>query len=214
MPPPSGRYSANPRPRPVAQGHEPAADPRVMDETDTPTRPVAAAGEKARARAILASIRTLQQVESEQRPPTTVERDILAGFGGFGAVALSLFPDPVTGRYKDAGWQVLGDDLEALLSPAEYDSAKRTIFSQFFTSPVVMDAMHEALKRLGVPEGATVLEPGCGTGNFMSHSRPGQRFIGVELDSVSGRIARALHPAGRHSGSRASRRAASRPSMP
>ena len=126
--------------------------------------------------------------------PRRAERQILARFGGFGAVALSLFPDPVTGRYKDAGWQALGDELKSLLTPEEYDSARRTVFSQYFTSPVVMQAMHLGVRRLGVPENATVLEPGCGTGNFMSHAPAGHRFIGVELDSISGRIARVLHP--------------------
>jgi len=58
----------------------------------------------------------------------------------------------------------------------------------------VIDAIQQAVVRLGVPAQATVLEPGCGTGNFMAQARPGQRFIGVEMDSISGRIARALHP--------------------
>src|SRR5262249_48781739 len=55
-------------------------------------------------------------------------------------------------------------------------------------------ALHQALTRLGVPDNALVLEPGCGTGNFMSQGRPGMRYLGVELDRISGRIARALHP--------------------
>ena len=54
--------------------------------------------------------------------------------------------------------------------------------------------MHEAISRLGVPANATILEPGCGTGNFMSQGQPGTRFIGVEMDSISGRIAKAIHP--------------------
>ena len=78
-----------------------------------------------------------------------------------------------------------------MLTSAEYDSAKRTTFNAFYTSPTVITAMHEALARLGVPAGATVLEPGCGIGNFMV---PGKRYIGVELDTISGRIAKALHP--------------------
>jgi hypothetical protein len=73
---------------------------------------------------------------------------MLARFAKFGAVALSLFPDPVTGRYKDAGWQVLGGELKSLLNPAEYDSAKRTTFNAFYTSPTVITAMHRALTRL------------------------------------------------------------------
>ena len=116
-------------------------------------------------------------------------------FGGFGPVALSLFPDPVTGSYKDPAWQALGETLRMLLSPEEYESAKRTTFNAFYTSPTVIRAMHEALGRLGVPREATVLEPGCGTGNFMALAPQGMRFIGVELDSLSGRIARTLHPA-------------------
>src|SRR5260370_19794665 len=100
----------------------------------------------------------------------------------------------VTGRYKDATWQALGVELKTLLSPEEYDSAKRTTFNAFYTSPTVIAAIHEAISRLGVPRKSTILEPGCGTGNFMNQGREGMRFIGVELDSISGRIARALHP--------------------
>ncbi len=166
-----------------------------MEGTDTTTAPPpVASGEKAKARDILAAVKTLQTVEREHRPATAEERQVLGRFGGFGAVALGIFPDPVTGRYKDAGWQALGDELKSLLTEEEYASARRTTFSQFFTSPVVMQAMHQALARLGVPENATVLEPGCGTGRFMTNAPAGQRFIGVELDSISGRIARVLHP--------------------
>jgi len=81
-----------------------------------------------------------------------------------------------------------------LLTPEEYDSAKRTTFNAFYTSPTVIAAIHEAIGRLGVPDKATILEPGCGTGNFMSQGSDGHHFIGVELDSISGRIAKALHP--------------------
>ena len=156
--------------------------------------PGIASGEKGKARDILAAIRTLQAIEHDRRPATPQERAVLARFGGFGAVALTLFPDPITGRYKDAGWQVLGDELKALLSQEEYDSAKRTTFNAFYTSPAVIAAMHEGLRRLGVPPNAIVLEPGCGTGNFLGHAAEGTRFIGVEMDGISGRIARVLHP--------------------
>jgi N12 class adenine-specific DNA methylase/predicted RNA methylase len=179
--------------RPRRPGPESPGGHRTMEGTDT-TPPGLAAGEKAKARDIIAAIRTLQAIEREHRQATEPERRTLARFGGFGAVALSLFPDPLTVRYKDAGWQALGDELKSLLSPEEYDSARRTTFSQFFTSPAVMQAMHRAIRRLGVPEQATVLEPGCGTGQFMAQAPDGMRFIGVELDAISGRIARALHP--------------------
>jgi N12 class adenine-specific DNA methylase len=151
-------------------------------------------GEKGKARDLLAAIRTLKTLEQDRRPATSAERDILARFNGFGAVALSVFPDPVTGRYKDAGWQVLGTELQSLLTSDEYASAKRTTFNAFYTSPVVIGAMHQALCRLGVPSNATILEPGCGIGNFLGQGRPSQHFIGVEMDGISGRIARAMHP--------------------
>src|SRR5271157_4529860 len=153
-----------------------------------------ASGEKAKARDIITAIRALQRIEQEQRQATSDERQALARFGGFGAVALSIFPDPVKGTYKDPAWQALGEELRALLSPEEYDSAKRTTFNAFYTSPTVIAAMHDALARLGVPRDATVLEPGCGIGNFMAMAPQEMKFIGVELDRISGRIARALHP--------------------
>jgi hypothetical protein len=153
-----------------------------------------ASGEKAKARDILAAMRAVKTIDHEGRPATAAERQSLARFGGFGPVALSIFPDPGTGRYKDAAWQRLGEELKELLTPEEYDSAKRTTFNAFYTSPTVITAMNEALCRLGVPGNATILEPGCGTGNFMSQGRPGLRYIGVELDRISGRIAQLLHP--------------------
>ncbi len=163
-------------------------------KTSTATAGAIASGEKSKARDIIAAIRTLNRIEKEQRQATTEERQTLARFAGFGPVALSIFPNPVTGKYKDAGWQEVGEELKSLLTPQEYDSVKRTTFNAFYTSPTVIEAIHEAIARLGVPGDATVLEPGCGIGNFMSHGCDELRYIGVELDSISGRIARALHP--------------------
>jgi len=180
---------------------EPAEPRPVSDQFTSPSEespqrdPIQiAAGEKEKARDIIAAIRTLQRVESEERAATPQERQALARFAGFGPVALSIFPDPVTREFKDAGWERLGEELKSLLTPAEYNSAKRTTFNAFYTSPHVIAAIHEAISRLGVPDDATLLEPGCGIGNFMSRGSGRYRFIGVELDSISGRIARALHP--------------------
>jgi len=173
----------------------PPAKSAPVEPANPPGQPaVIASGEKAKARDILAAIHTLQTIENEQRPATSEERQKLARFAGFGPVALSIFPDPATGRYKDAAWQAIGKELQTLLSPDEYDSAKRTTFNAFYTSPIVIAAIHQAIARLGVPASATILEPGCGTGNFMGQGREGMRFIGVEMDSISGRIAKALHP--------------------
>ncbi|WP_238602689.1 DEAD/DEAH box helicase family protein [Fimbriiglobus ruber] len=156
--------------------------------------PVIASGEKAKAKDILAAIWVLQAIERERRPATSSEKEILGRFPGFGAVALSMFPNPVTGEYKDSGWKTFGEELRRLLNADEYESARRTVFNAFYTSPTVIKAMHQALKRLGVPEDALVLEPGCGTGSFISLAPDSMRFIGVEQDSISGRIARARNP--------------------
>src|SRR5262249_47179097 len=122
----------------------------AMDGIHPKTAPLnidLASGEKAKARALPPAIRPLKRIQPGQRPATAEERQTLARFGGFGPLALSIFPDPVTGRYKD-GWQALGEELKSLLSPEEYDSARRTTFNAFYTSPVVIAAMHEALGRL------------------------------------------------------------------
>jgi N12 class adenine-specific DNA methylase len=153
-----------------------------------------ASGEKAKARDIIAAIRTLRTIEQESRPATEEEKLILGRFSGFGPVALSIFPNPVTGQYKDAGWQSIGEELKSLLTPAEYDSVKRTTFNAFYTSPIVIQAIHQGIEQLGVPTNATILEPGCGTGNFIRYAAPGSHFIGIEMDSISGRLAKALHP--------------------
>lgn len=174
-------------PPPFISAHEqePARQPKPA--------PIAS-GEKSKARDIITAIRTVKKIEQEKRSATQEDKQSLARFAGFGPVALSIFPDPVTGKYKDAGWQSLGEELKTLLTPEEYDSAKRTTFNAFYTSPAVIASMHEAIARLGMPEKGTILEPGCGIGNFMSQGTPGNRFIGVEMDSISGRIARAIHP--------------------
>jgi N12 class adenine-specific DNA methylase len=179
----------------VAEPPAKAPEPITLAKDTTKHPPAAlAAGEKAKARDILVAIRTLKTIEQEQRPSTAEEKQTLARFAGFGPVALSIFPDPVTGRFKDAGWQALGEELKALLTPEEYDSVKRTTFNAFYTSPTVIQAIFNALSRSGVNGKATILEPGCGIGNFISGGRDGQHFIGIELDSISGRIAKALHP--------------------
>jgi N12 class adenine-specific DNA methylase len=153
-----------------------------------------ASGEKSKARDIIAAIRALKAIEREKRPANQEEKQALARFSGFGPVALSIFPHPVSGKYKDDGWHKIGEELKSLLTPVEYESVRRTTFNAFYTSPTVIASMHEAIGRLGVPAGGTILEPGCGVGNFMAQGSPEHHFIGVELDSISGRIAIALHP--------------------
>ncbi len=172
----------------------PSVSPAVRAEQGAFPSVTIASGEKAKARDIIAAIRVLKAIEAERRPASPEEKQTLARFAGFGPVALSIFPHPVSGEFKDTSWRDIGEELQSLLTPDEYESAKRTTFNAFYTSRTVIAAMHEALRRLGLPDKARVLEPGCGTGNFMSLAPPGMRFVGIELDLISGRIARSLHP--------------------
>ena len=94
----------------------PPLPPRLLPEARVIEHPAIAKGQKAKARDVLAAIRVLKEVEQQARPPTLEETRILSRFGGFGAVALSLFPDPVSGHYKDASWKALGDSLTELLA--------------------------------------------------------------------------------------------------
>ena len=165
-------------------------------ESNGATTPIpASTGEKAKARDILAAIRTLK------RSSRSSGRATAGGAAG---------PRPLRrlrpGRPVDlprSGHRPLQGRLAGprrgtaspCSPPRNTTSAKRTTFNAFYTSPTVIAAMHEALARLGVPGDATVLEPGCGIGNFMS-SAP-RRACGSSASSwtaISGRIASALHP--------------------
>ncbi len=151
------------------------------------------AGERTKARDLIEAIRTLKLVELEGRPATAGERLVMSRFCGFGPVALHIFPDPVTRTYRD-GWERLGRELLGLLTPTEYMSVRASVFNAFYTSGPVMRHIFAGLQRLGLPDTARVLEPGCGIGGFISQALVGMRFIGVELDVISGRIAQLLYP--------------------
>lgn len=149
-------------------------------------------GLKPKAKATIAAIRLLKLLDG--RPATTEEKRVLAGFSGFGSLANYIFPEPGTNRYKP-GWEALGKELAELLTPEEYESAKRSTFNAFYTSPTVMQAIYDGLVHMGVPlADVHALEPGCGIGNFIGTAPPGMRFTGVEKEILSGRIAQALYP--------------------
>ncbi|WP_232056359.1 DEAD/DEAH box helicase family protein [Tuwongella immobilis] len=141
----------------------------------------------------MAALRVVRELERLGREATDAEQRILARFSGFGAVALSLFPDPLSGVYKP-GWRELGEELTQLLSPEEYASARRTVFTAFYTSPIVIEAIYGILARLGVPSDARILEPGCGSGHFLAQAGSAMQVVGIEQDAVSARIARARFP--------------------
>lgn len=141
----------------------------------------------------LNAIRTLKTLEAERRRATPEEQRTLARYVGWGGLA-NAFPDPMTGQFKDK-WKARGEELQSLLTAKEYADARRSTRNAHYTSEVVVRAMWDAARRLGF-RGGLVLENSMGTGNFLGlkpEDLPG-KFIGVEYDSLTSRIAQALYP--------------------
>src|ERR1035441_2146263 len=145
-----------------------------------------------KALANLAAIRTLKQIEGDDREAAGEEKTILARYCGWGAMAnvFEAHPPPE--------WEKTADELRQLLTADEYVSARASTPNAHFTSPVVISAVWEALERLGVEADAQVLEPSMGVGPFFGLMPealvPGARRTGVELDSLTARIAQRLYP--------------------
>lgn len=132
----------------------------------------------------VAAIRTLQTVESENRLATPQEQEILSRYVGWGGIADCF--DEKHSRYAE---------LKALLTEKEYAAARASSLTAFYTSPIIIDAIYKALTQMGLESG-NLLEPACGVGNFIGmlpDSMNACKTYGVELDSVSGRIARQLY---------------------
>ena len=132
----------------------------------------------------LDAIRTLKTVEAENRAATAEEQAVLAQYVGWGGLA--DFFDEKNPRYAE---------LKELLTDAEYAAARESTLTAFFTPPVVIRGIYAALGQMGFTQG-NILEPACGIGNFLGmlpESMSGSKLYGVELDDLSGRIARQLY---------------------
>lgn len=146
-------------------------------------------GPKARCQGNLDAIRTLKAVEAENRHATPEEQEILAQYVGWGGLADAF-------EFSKDSWKEEYAALKSLLSDEEYAAARASTLTAFYTPPVVIQAMYTALGNMGFSSG-NLLEPACGTGRFFGMLPEGMRgaqCYGVELDSVSGRIAQLLYP--------------------
>ena len=133
----------------------------------------------------VAAIRLLKQLETESRAATPEEQEVLAKYVGWGGLADCF--DPKHSRYEE---------LKGLLSETEYAAARESTLTAFYTPPVVIRSIYAALGQMGFRQG-NVLEPACGIGHFLgmlSESMTESKLYGVELDDISGRIARQLYP--------------------
>ena len=133
----------------------------------------------------VAAIRLLKQVEAENRLATEEEQEVLSSYVGWGGLADCF--DPKHSRYEE---------LKGLLPETEYAAARESTLTAFYTPPVVIRSIYAALGQMGFRQG-NVLEPACGVGHFLGMLPEGMaesKVYGVELDDVSGRIARQLYP--------------------
>ena len=147
-------------------------------------------GAKAKFRANVDAIRTLKTLEAEKRPATAEEKETLSKYVGWGALSKAFDKD-------DPKWAAEYKELAELLTPEEYRQARASVNDAFYTSPTIIDGIYEALDNFGF-DGGAVLEPAMGIGNFFGRMpeemQAHSQLYGVEIDSLSGRIAQALYP--------------------
>ena len=146
-------------------------------------------GPKARFNANVAAVETLKNIELEGRIATPEEQQILSGYTGWGAI-------PQAFDSNNSDWKNEYENLKTVLNDAEYSDARRSTLNAHYTSPVVINAIYEGLANLGFEKGR-VLEPAMGIGNFfgvMPENMRGSELHGVELDDLTGRIAKQLYP--------------------
>ena len=145
-------------------------------------------GAKEKFRNNMAAINLLHELEIENRLATPEEQEILSRYVGWGGLSMAF-------DEHNAAWADEFKELYATLSPEEYRAAMESTLTAFYTPPVVIKAMYDALDRLGFSQG-NILEPSCGTGNFfglLPESIQNSKLHGVEIDSLTGRIAKQLY---------------------
>ena len=147
-------------------------------------------GAKTKFKNNLLAIQTLKQIENEDRTATPEEQEILSKYVGWGGLAQAF-------DSENEQWSKEFAQLSDALTPKEYEDARKSVLDSFFTSPAIIDGIYEALDRFGF-NGGNLLEPSCGVGNFLgkmpSEMAEHTNIYGVEIDSISGRIAKQLYP--------------------
>ena len=155
---------------------------RIIDDA------IGIGGAKEKFRNNMAAINLLHELEIENRLATPEEQEVLSRYVGWGGLSMAF-------DEHNAAWAEEFKELYASLSPEEYRAAMESTLTAFYTPPVVIKAMYDALDRLGFSQG-NILEPSCGTGNFfglLPESMQNSKLHGVEIDSLTGRIAKQLY---------------------
>ena len=170
---------------PEEKTEAPAVDRHNFRITDDA---IGVGGAKEKFRNNMAAINLLHELEIENRLATPEEQEVLSQYVGWGGL-------PMAFDEHNAAWAEEFKELYASLSPEEYRAAMESTLTAFYTPPVVIKAMYDALDRLGFSQG-NILEPSCGTGNFfglLPESMQNSKLHGVEIDSLTGRIAKQLY---------------------
>ena len=146
-------------------------------------------GAKTKYQANISAIRLLKQLEAKEVQASHEQQEVLSRYVGWGGLADAFDPDK-------GNWNTEYAELKELLTPEEYEAARASTLNAHYTSPTVIHAMYEALENMGFESG-NILEPSMGVGNFfgcLPESMQNSRLYGVELDSITGRIAKQLYP--------------------
>lgn len=170
---------------PEEKTEAPATDRHNFRITDDA---IGVGGAKEKFRNNMAAINLLHELEIENRLATPEEQEVLSRYVGWGGLSMAF-------DEHNAAWAEEFKELYASLSPEEYRAAMESTLTAFYTPPVVIKAMYDALDRLGFSQG-NILEPSCGTGNFFGlfpESMQNSKLHGVEIDSLTGRIAKQLY---------------------
>ena len=166
-----------------AQTHRNAQNFRITDSD------LGTGGAKTKYQANISAIRLLKQLEAEGLQAIPEQQEVLSRYVGWGGLADAFDPDK-------ENWRAEYAELKELLTPEEYEAARASTLNAHYTSPTVIHAMYEALENMGFESG-NILEPSMGVGNFfgcLPESMQNSRLYGVELDSITGRIAKQLYP--------------------
>lgn len=148
-------------------------------------------GQRTKAKANIEAIRLMKQITAENRPATREEQAKMAKYSGWGGIK-NIFD-----KYRSE-WSGYREELKGHLTPEEYTSVENSILNAHYTSPAVVKEMWRAVERLGFRAGGSFFEPGMGIGNFFGmmpeHLMQGTRRTGIEMDSITGGIARLIYP--------------------
>ena len=187
---PAAAQTVTPTPEDTAEQGRPAPPSVPAEDFTLGTDVLVPSGAKARVRANIAALRLVRELDDQQRPATGEEQAVLAQWSGWGAV-----PEVFDNRPKFlTEWADERAALVDLLDEKGFAQARQTTLNAHYTDPAIVSELWRAVQRAGLPEGAVLLEPGCGAGHFVGTAPDTVNMVGVEIEPISAKIAHYLYP--------------------